>query len=89
MMPVDISGGAILMSMKLLPRWTIFFIGVYVGAGLLTFGFNTWLRLEKCFGIAECGVSLAKGAAWSPIWPAYWPVKLIKESGKILNRDDI
>jgi hypothetical protein len=57
-----------------MPRWVIFVVGMYTGAGLVTLGFQTWVRLEQCSGIAPCAVSLVKGAAWSAIWPASWPV---------------
>ena len=50
-------------------RWAM---GIYAGAALLTFGFLTWGRLDQCFGIAACAISLAKGAVWSAVWPIYW-----------------
>jgi hypothetical protein len=56
------------------PRWAIFLVGMYAGAALVTFGFQTLVRLEQCTGVAPCAVSLTKGAVWSTIWPAYWPV---------------
>jgi hypothetical protein len=55
-------------------RWLIFALGVYVGAALVTFGFQTYVRLPHCAGVAGCAVSVAKGAVWSAIWPASWPV---------------
>jgi hypothetical protein len=55
-------------------RWLIFFAGVYVGAGLVTLGFQTYVRWPYCAGYTACAVSLAKGAVWSAIWPASWPV---------------
>ena len=54
--------------------WTMFVIGVYVGAALVTLGFQTWMRLEECSGIGPCMVSLLKGVVWSVIWPVSWPV---------------
>ena len=57
-----------------MPRWAIFVVGMYVGAALLTLGFQTWLRLNQCSGLQPCAVSLAKGAVWSTIWPGSWPV---------------
>jgi hypothetical protein len=56
------------------PRWAIFVVGIYSGAVLLTLGFQTWVRLDECFEIVWCAVSLSKGAVWSTIWPIYWPV---------------
>jgi hypothetical protein len=56
------------------PRWVMFVMGTYAGGALLTLGFQTWLRLDQCFGIASCAVSLAKGVLWSTNWPAFWPV---------------
>jgi hypothetical protein len=52
-------------------RWATFAVGIYAGAALLTFGFQTWVRLDQC-GTAPCAFSLAKGAVWSAIWPIYW-----------------
>jgi len=57
-----------------MPRWAIFLVGVYVGAGLLTLGFQTYVRSGVCSGYSACAVSFAKGAVWSAIWPASWPV---------------
>jgi hypothetical protein len=57
-----------------MPRWAIFVIGMYAGAALVTFGFQTYIRLDHCSGYSACAVSLAKGAVWSMIWPASWPV---------------
>ena len=56
------------------PRWAVFLLGAYVGAGLVTFGFQSYIRLGQCSGYASCAVSLAKGAVWSMFWPASWPV---------------
>ena len=55
-------------------RWIVFLIGVYVGAALVTLGFQSYVRLQRCAGTRACTVSLAKGAVWSTIWPASWPV---------------
>jgi hypothetical protein len=49
-------------------------IAAYVAIGVLTFLFQTWVRLDQCANVAGCAVSLAKGAAWSIIWPASWVV---------------
>jgi hypothetical protein len=57
-----------------MPRWAIFVVGMYVGAALVTFGFQTYVRLGACSGYGACAVSLAKGAVWLAIWPASWPV---------------
>jgi hypothetical protein len=57
-----------------MPRWVIFVVGMYVGAALLTLGFQTWVRLDQCSGSASCAVSLVKGAVWSAVWPASWAV---------------
>ena len=55
-------------------RWVVFLVGIYVGAGLVTFGFQTYVRLPQCAGAGACAVSIVKGAVWSAIWPASWPV---------------
>jgi hypothetical protein len=55
-------------------RWAIFLVGIYVGAALVTLGFQTYVRLHQCLGYADCAISLAKGTLWSAIWPASWPV---------------
>jgi hypothetical protein len=52
----------------------MFLLGVYLGAGVVTFGFQTSVRLQLCAGVGPCAISLGKGAVWSAIWPAYWPV---------------
>lgn len=54
-------------------RSTIFALGVYAGAALLTFGFTTYVRLHQCSASPPCAVILAKGAVWSAIWPIFWP----------------
>lgn len=48
----------------------------YAALGLLTFLFQSWVRLDQCQGAASCGLSLAKGLVWSAIWPASWIVYL-------------
>jgi hypothetical protein len=55
-------------------RWLIFLAGMYVGAGFVTLGFQSYVRWPYCAGHAACAVSLAKGVVWSAIWPASWPV---------------
>jgi hypothetical protein len=68
--------------MRPLPRWAIFLVGMYAGAAVVTFGFQTYIRLDYCLkrevvftsGYAACAVSLVKGAVWSTIWPASWAV---------------
>lgn len=60
--------------MKSLPRLAIFLIGMYTGLGLLTLGFQTYVRLEQCSGARACAASIAKAVVWSAVWPAYWPV---------------
>jgi hypothetical protein len=62
------------MSITPVPRWAVFLLGVYVGAGLITFGFQTWVRLDQCSGLSPCAINVAKAAVWSAIWPASWPV---------------
>jgi len=57
-----------------MPRWLIFIIGMYVGGGLVTLGFQTYVRLDQCSSTEECAISITKGAVWSIIWPASWPV---------------
>jgi hypothetical protein len=57
-----------------IPRWAVFLVGMYAGAAVVTFGFQTYVRLEYCSGYRTCVVSLAKGAVWSTIWPASWLV---------------
>ena len=47
-------------------------IGLYVGAACLTLIFQTYVRSSQCAGLSNCGFSLARGAAWSVIWPAFW-----------------
>jgi len=60
--------------MKSIPRWVILLIAIYAGIGLLTLGFQTFLRLDQCSGSRACAISIAKGVVWSAVWPAYWPV---------------
>jgi hypothetical protein len=60
--------------MKSIPRRTIFVLGMYVGAAVLTFGFQTYVRLDQCSGSRACAISIAKGLVWSAVWPASWPV---------------
>jgi hypothetical protein len=49
-------------------------IGLYLGAACLTLIFQTYIRSSHCTSVSICGFSLAKGAAWSVIWPAFWAV---------------
>jgi len=60
--------------MKSIPRWVILLIAIYAGIGLLTLGFQTFLRLDQCSGSRACAIRIAKGVVWSAVWPAYWPV---------------
>jgi hypothetical protein len=69
-LPAGVRSSAI----KSLPRWAIFALGMYAGAALLTLGFQTYVRLEQCSGYRACTISVVKGAVWSTIWPASWPV---------------
>jgi hypothetical protein len=62
------------MAMRPWPRWAIFVLGAYVGAALVTFGFQTYVRSDECSGYGPCAISLAKGVVWSAIWPASWSV---------------
>ena len=71
---LDFLTAGCLMSWKPLPRWAIFLLGVYLGAGVVTLSFQTWVRLHQCTGVGPCAISLGKGAVWSAIWPAAWPV---------------
>ena len=57
-----------------MPRWAILVIGMYLGASLVTLGFQTYVRTDECSGYGPCAISLAKGVVWSAIWPAIWPV---------------
>jgi hypothetical protein len=68
---------------EIMPRWVIFVVGMYVGAALVTLGFQTLVRLEQCSGVGPCATSLAKGIVWSAIWPASWPVYA---AGKFKNQ---
>jgi hypothetical protein len=52
-------------------------IGYGVIAGL-TLLFQIYVRYPACTGIDDCGVSFAKGAVWSVIWPASWYVYLLR-----------
>ena len=47
-------------------------IGLYIGAACLTLIFQTYVRSSQCAGLSNCGFSLARGAAWSVIWPGFW-----------------
>jgi hypothetical protein len=60
--------------MRSIPRWAIYVLAVYATAALLTFGFQTYIRLDQCSGFRACTISIAKGVVWSTVWPAYWPV---------------
>jgi hypothetical protein len=51
-------------------------IGLYIGAACLTLIFVTHVRSSRCAGVSDCGFSLAKGTAWSVIWPAFWALYL-------------
>jgi hypothetical protein len=62
------------LTLRSMPRWAVFLVGMYAGAAVVTFGFQTYVRLEYCSGYRTCAVSLAKGAVWSTIWPASWLV---------------
>jgi hypothetical protein len=59
---------------KPISRRAIFLLGMYAGAALLTLGYQTYIRLDQCFGYPTCAASVAKGVVWSAVWPAYWPV---------------
>jgi hypothetical protein len=47
-------------------------VGLYIGAACLTLMFQIYVRSFQCAGVPDCGFSLAKSAAWSVIWPAFW-----------------
>ncbi len=51
-------------------------INAYIALALCTLVFQTWVRSDQCNGMAQCGQSYAKGAAWSVVWPASWAVYL-------------
>ncbi len=55
----------------------------YAAAGGITFLFQVWIRLQQCEGAAKCGLSLAKAAFWSVIWPAYWVVYIAGFTGLV------
>jgi hypothetical protein len=57
-----------------MPRLAIFLLGIYIGAALVTLGFQTYVRLHQCSELTDCAISLVKGTIWSAIWPASWPV---------------
>jgi hypothetical protein len=46
--------------MRPVPGWAVFVAGMYVGAAVVTFGFQTYIRLDHCSGYRACAVSLAK-----------------------------
>ena len=46
-------------------------VGIYAAMALLTFVFQTSVRLPQCSGFENCALSIAKGAG---IWPASWLV---------------
>ena len=47
-------------------------LGVYAVVGLMTFLFQTFIRLEHCAGLGPCAMSVMKGVVWSAMWPAWW-----------------
>jgi hypothetical protein len=47
-------------------------VALYSLAGLLTLISQIQVRLHDCEGAAGCGVSFAKGVAWSVLWPMSW-----------------
>jgi len=60
--------------LRSISRTTAFLLGLYVGVGIATFAFQTWVRSFECAGTTACAISFAKGAVWSGIWPASWVV---------------
>jgi len=50
--------------------------GLYVAIAALTLMFQLYVRYPDCSGIDGCGLSFAKAAVWSMIWPASWYVYL-------------
>jgi hypothetical protein len=49
---------------------------LYIGMAALTFVFQIWVRSQQCVGLEACGLSYAKAAIWSAIWPGSWVVYL-------------
>jgi hypothetical protein len=48
----------------------------YVVIGVLTLIFELFIRMPVCMPSGDCANSLAKGIAFSIIWPAGWVVYL-------------
>lgn len=45
---------------------------IYAVFALHSLLFQAFIRLERCTGLSDCGVSLAKDVVWSLVWPLYW-----------------
>jgi hypothetical protein len=58
-----------------MPKFAVFLVGLWIGAGLVTFAFQYPKRISRCSGTDSCPISLAKGVVWSAIWPAYWIIQ--------------
>jgi len=58
-------------------------LGAYIVLGVFTLCFQVDVRSQECTGTANCAVSMAKGAAWSVVWPASWVVYV---AGMLLAR---
>ena len=50
-------------------------LGLYSVVGLITLLFQASIRYSECVGSMGCGLSFAKGIAWSVIWPIYWAIQ--------------
>jgi hypothetical protein len=50
------------------------FVWFYAAAGLATFIFQIFLRIEQCTTFNACALTMAKALVWSAGWILYWPV---------------
>ena len=49
---------------------------LYLSGAVLTLAFQIQVRFSTCYGFEGCGLSFAKAAVWSAVWPASWMVYL-------------
>lgn len=47
-------------------------VGLYVLVGILTFAYQTVVRIPSCTGSTQCSFSIAKGTVRSVAWPVSW-----------------
>jgi hypothetical protein len=45
---------------------------VYAVIAALTLIFQIFVRVQQCAHTGGCAISVAKGFAWSVVWPAAW-----------------